>query len=83
MFSCWVVKTEPIAVKYVKNESFKETTLMSVKQNFMVCSTSRDMSYFSYTKKIRIPKAKSTTIQFNFSKENVNYTEKETFLIST
>ena len=83
MFSCWVVKTKPIAVKYVKNESFKETTLMSVKENFMVCSTSGDMSYFSYTKKKRIPKAKSTTIQSTFSKEVVNYTEKETFLIST
>ena len=58
MFSCWVVKTKPIAVKYVKNESFKETTLMSVKENFMVCSTSGDMSYFSYTKKKEFQKLK-------------------------
>ena len=34
MFSCWVVITEPIAVKYVKkHENFEETSLMLVKEN--------------------------------------------------
>ena len=51
MFSCWAVSTKPIAIKYVKKyESFEETFLMSVKENFMICSTLGDMSYLSYLK---------------------------------
>ena len=34
-----------------KNENFEKTSLISVKNNFMVCSTLVDMSYLSYTKK--------------------------------
>ena len=65
---------KPIAVKYVKNyESFEETSVMSVKENFMVCSTWGDFSYFICIKKIRIPKAKSTRIQFILSKKLQKY----------
>ena len=49
----FLVKANPIlAVKYVKKyDNFEGTSLMSVKENFMVCSTLVDMSYVSYTKK--------------------------------
>lgn len=40
---------------------------MSVKENFMAYSTLDITSNFSYTKKLRIPKAKSTTNQFILS----------------
>ena len=69
------MKRKPIgiAVKYVKEyESFEETSLMSVTENFMVCSTLVNMSHFSYTKNI-IPRAKSTTFQFILSKKLQKY----------
>ena len=41
---------------------------MSVKDDFMVCTTFGDISYFSYTKKTKNSKGcKSTTIQFIFN----------------
>ena len=46
---------------------------MPVEENFMVCSTLGDMSYFNYTKKLRIPKAKSITNQFILSKKLQKY----------
>ena len=45
---------------------------MSMKENFMVCSTLVNMSHFSYTKNI-IPRAKSTTFQFILSKKLQKY----------
>ena len=68
----WQNKTKSIAVKYVKKyESLEETSLI---WGYGLCSTLGDMSYFSYTKKIRIPKiriprAKSTAVQFILSKK--------------
>ena len=52
-----------------KNETFEKTSLMSVKENFMAYSTLDITSNFSYTKKLRIPKAKSTTNQFILSRK--------------
>ena len=50
------MKTKPIAVKYVeKHESFKETSLMSVKENFKwyvvhwgICHTSAILKYKNF-----------------------------------
>ena len=50
MFSFWVANKKSIAVKYVKKcESFEETSLTSVEENFMVCNVLGDISYFRYT----------------------------------
>ena len=43
------------------------------KENFMVYSTLGDMSYFSYTKNIKISRAKSTTIRFILCKKLQKY----------
>ena len=50
----WQNKTKSIAVKYVKKyESLEETSLI---WGYGLCSTLGDMSHFSYTNNIRIPK---------------------------
>ena len=50
VFFFLVARKKPIAVKYVKKyESFEETSLTSVEENFMVCTVLGDISYFSYT----------------------------------
>ena len=62
-------RNKPFAVKSVKTfKSFGETSLISVKENFLARRTLGDMSCFSY-KKLRIPKAKSAASQYILSKK--------------
>ena len=71
MFSCWVVKTKPTAVKYVKKYvHFEETSLMSVKEN---CITLGGYVILQLSKTIRIPKPKSAPVQFILIKKLQNY----------
>ena len=68
-FFCWVVKTTPIAGKYVKNmKGLSKPHSCQWKRTFVACTTLGDMSYFIYTRKIRIPRSRSTAIQFILSK---------------
>ena len=80
MFSCWVVKTKPIAVKYVKNMKALIAWLWGILTIMRCPSTSTVMWGYSLQylkryvilqlyKKIRIPRAKSTEIQFILSKK--------------
>ena len=74
MFSCWAVKAKPIAVKYVKKyKNFETTTLMSVKENFMVFIIHWGICHALAIQKMRIPRAKSTAIQFILSKKLQKY----------
>ena len=58
IFFCSANKTKPIAVNMSKkNETFEKTSLMSVKEKFMIYSTLEITSYFSYTKKIKNSKS--------------------------
>ena len=65
MLSCWVVKTNPVAVKYAKKYNVTEKKLYGLQSiaGYVI---------FQLYKKI-IPRAKSTTIQFILTKKLQKY----------
>ena len=73
IFSCWVVKTKPITVKYVKNMKALITShylvLVLVMWGYGLQYLGGYVILQLYGKKKRIPRAKSTEIQFILSKK--------------
>ena len=70
---CFLVwsKTPCFLVDLSKQNLLQMSKIMKVLRKLTNVSDRKlyGLSYFSYTKKIRIPKTKSTTIQFTLSKE--------------
>ena len=70
IFVCSANKTKPIAVNMSKkNETFEKTSLMSVKRTSWPTVHWRLRHTSAIQKKLRIPKAKSTTNQFILSRK--------------